>query len=323
VPLDDPTQKLRHGLEGTTLEIDLPEQFLKGNGIRVLRLEMGKFPEPTPMSGLKEVSSNLLARENATPLYSFSGVDYYGSFRSMVGLRWDLLPAENKTIAPEICYSQEEAGRGALFDINGTPTPISFTGGAPFPLPPAGLTWGPVYTNGPQTGFIDHPGGDPAGARPGQRWGDKPWVLREDSQNDSVYHLPAHMLENWYWLQEVTAAGPARTLIRVPTNDGLAVYLNGEQVYVGNNPLQEAGKRTTLLISLRQGKNSLLVKSFNRFGKEVEVGVYTREPQFLYRKALPPIALKAGQPVRMELQNAPDVPVHRDLGMQNVWVVLD
>ena len=323
VALDAPNRKLRHRLEKDTLEIALPENFPEENTIRVLRLEMGQFPESTPNIDLIPAENGILGRESATPLYSFSGVDYYGSFRSTVGLRWELLPSESKAITPVIYYSQEEAGREGLLDINGTTAPVTFREGIPFPLPPFELSWGPVFTNGPQTGFIDRPGGDPAEAEPDQPWGGKPWTIRNDWDNNTRYRLPAAMLENWYWLQQITAATPATVLIGVPTNDGVAVYLNGKPVYVGNNPLQEAGKQTTLWLHLEQGENTLLVKSFNRFGKEVEVGVFTNVPQVLYRKRLPAISPTKGEPFRIELRNPPEVPVHRDLGMPNVWIYLE
>jgi alpha-L-fucosidase len=240
-----------------------------------------------------------------------------------VGLRWDLLPAESSAITPVIYYSEEEAGREGLLDINGTPTSVSFSEGIPSPLPPVELTWGPVYTSGPHAGFLDQPNGDPAEANPGQPWGSGIWTPRNDWKNNTLYRLPAAMLENWYWLQQITAATPATALVGLPTNDGVAVYLNGEPVYVGNNPLQEVGKRTIVRLHLRQGENTLLVKSFNRFGKQVEVGVFADVPQLQYRNELPSFQVTAGEPLRIELRNAPDVPVHRDLGMPNVWISLD
>ncbi len=323
VSLDDPKRKLSHRLEKDTLEIALPENFLKENTIRVLRLEMKQPPETLSLADKATVSGDLLVREGATPLYSFSGVDYYGSYRSTVGLRWNLNPAESKLFTPVLYYSQEEAGREALLDLNGTAATVSFTEGIPFPLPPFEITWGPVFTNGPQTGFIDRPGGDPARAEPGHLWGGKPWTQREDWVNNTRFRLPAAMLENWYWLQHITAATPATVLVGVPLNDGVAVYLNGKSVYVGNNPWKETGKQTTLLLHLKQGENTLLVKYFNRFGKEVEVGVQTDLPQVLYRKELPSLRLTAGRPFQIELRNSPDVSVHRDLGMPNVSIVLE
>ena len=323
VPLDDPKRELRHRLEKDTLEITLPGNFLKEKTIRVLRLEMRQFPETKPATDLIPVSKGILDRENATPLYSFSGVDYYGSFRSTVGLRWDLLPADSKTVTPVVCYSREEAGSEGILDLNGKAVPVSFTGGEEVVLAAPGITWGPVYVNGPLPGFIDRLHGDPAQAEPGQPWGEQPWVLKESLQNNSAYRLEAAMLDNWYWLQQITAATPATVLIGVPTNDGVAVYLNGKPVYVGNNPLKEAGKKITLLLHLEEGENTLLVKSFNRFGKEVEVGVFTDVPQVLYRKRLPAISPKKGEPFRIELRNPPEVPVHRHLGMPNVWIYLE
>lgn len=328
VALDEPKRKLKYRDERDTLEITLPENFLNENAIRVLRLEMKRPLETHSDVEIETFSGALLDSENATRLFSFSGVDYYGSFRSTVGLRWDLNPAESKSFTPVLYYSQEEEGRSCQISLNGKPTTINFSGGKAVPLPAAAVSWGPVYLNGPHTGFIDHPNGDPAAADPWQPWGDKlwgdkPWVLKEGWQNDSVYKLPAHMLENWYWLQEVIADGPSQVLVSVPTNDGVAVYLNGEPVYAGNNPLKETGKQTVLWLHLEQGENSLLVKYFNRFGKEVEVGVFTDVPPLLYRKALPAITLTRGEPFRIELRNPPEVPVHRDLGMPNVWIYLD
>lgn len=322
-PLDDPKRKLPFRIQNETLEISLPEGFLSEYTVRVLRIRLQQPLEENRSYEMRPVSGLVLDRVNATPLYSFSGVDYYGSFRSTVGLRWDLLPAGNKSVTPVLYYSEQEAGREGLLDYNGRIIPFSFSAGISSPLPPAEISWGPVYINGPLSGFIDRPKGDPAQADPARPWGGGQWELQKECGNNASYRLPAAMLENWYWLQQLTAAERAQVLIRVPTNDGLAVYLNGKPVYVGNNPLQEAGKQTALLLHLEQGENTLLVKSFNRFGKEVEVGVFTDVPQVLYRKALPAITPTKGKPLRIELRNPPEMPVHRDLRMPNVAIELE
>lgn len=321
-PLDEPGRNLAYRLLTDTLEISLPERFLSEGAVRVLRLELPDPVENGPLSGIQPVAGLQLNRQNATPGYSFSGVDYYGSFRSTVGLRWDLLRAGNKSVTPVLCYSEQEVGREGLLDYNGTNIPFSFSGGISSPLPPAEISWGPVYINGPLSGFIDRPKGDPAQADPARPWGGGQWELQKEWGNDASYRLPAAMLENWYWLQQLTAAGPARVLIRVPLNDGVAVYLNGEAVYIGNNPLKEPGRQTTLLLSLQEGTHTLLVKFFNRFGKEVQVGVDANVPQVLFSKPLPDFKLNAGEPFRIELRNPPEMPVHRDLGMPNVAIEL-
>ena len=53
------------------------------------------------------------------------------------------------------------------------------------------------------------------------------------------------------------------------------------------------------------------------------MGVFTNVPQVLYRKRLPAISPTKVEPFRIELRNPPEVPVHRDLGMPNVWIYLE
>ena len=321
--LDQPGRLLSYTHRNNVVEILSSKPQVKTEEVRVLRLILDRPYVPEESEALRLTSRLALTPENAIPEYSFSGVDYYSSYRSTVGYAWNLISSASVSRTPTVMYTAHDAGKHMTLNWDGKDMSLVLEGGSPVALPNSKIDWGPVFLNGPHAGFIHTPIADPALASADRDWGGTPWIQMELVDMGAFPKRPAGMFQNWYWLQELTAAENTEHLVQIPLNDGLAVYLNGKSVYVGNNPTKESGVYAMVLLKLRKGKNSLLVKYFNRFNTHVTMGVDAGIPQQLYLKTLPEVQFSVGQPVKITLSNEKGSPVHRGLTMTYVKLLLN
>lgn len=321
-PLGATTETLSYHQNSDSVTISVPPSFYKKNSIRVVAIENAGKITLKPENTIALNSSLTLNASNAQHHYSFSGVDYYSSYRSTVQYNWDVHTASAKKVQPVIFYSDEEKGREAVLSINGTKVPISFSNGEVVPLSESTVKWGPIAICGQLPGFIDHLNGDLKELDLHQKWEGKDWIVPGNWTNNAYYQKPAGMFQNWYWLQEISTPVPAQMLIRIPTNDGVSVYLNGQELYIVNNPTKDTALQTTVLLSLKSGTNKLLVKYFNRFSKNIKMGVFTNVPQVLYKTVLPEIALDKNRVYPIALQLSSQYPIHQNIHAPNCSIQL-
>ncbi|MBO9729872.1 MAG: alpha-L-fucosidase [Chitinophaga sp.] len=306
-------------------QLQLPADFrVADKDIPVLALTCKDGVDITPQHLLRQV--NRLTRDNATPLFSFSGVDYESYYRSEVGDSWAFTsprPARLKLI-----YSDAEKGRNIQLTLNGNSQVIPLSGGSEVPLnnDAAHLQWGPMYSAGPFWSGINGTHGNIKDIDPKQPWPnkeDKAWTLQSGWQNDAVIKLPGDRSVARYILQEITATQAGDYLIGFTSGDGIAVYLNGEEQMVHNNPERGGQQSEVLLLSLKAGKNQLVVKYYNRFAKEMVMGINRQVPQVLYEQALGISVKGNGKVENCVIREANPVSVHRNLRMPNLAVVLE
>jgi alpha-L-fucosidase len=315
--LDNPDVALTYGFASGYLEISVPQDFLKEVPVRVLQIITKSRLQASGATALTARPGIVLNAGNAQPSFSFSGVDYYSSFRSTVGYRWEVQSPKAKSWIPYVFYSAEEVGSRLTLNWNNTNLEVLLSEGEQVNLPNRKIKWGSVYLNGPHSGFIDRIDGDPSVVNSEKLWNGKSWQLADV---DYLQARPTTLFENWYALQEIEATSNAQVLVQLPLNDGLAVYLNGTALLVTNNPMQEPDAKRTVLLPLKKGKNTLLVKYFNRFNNRVLVDVNPAIPQVLYRQHLPILQFTPEETVQIGIGHAADVPVHGNLELSNIKI---
>lgn len=305
--------------------IQLPAGFqVPDKTIRVLTLSCKDRVDIVPVHLLKNPA--VLSRANATPLYSFSGIDYDSYYRSQVGDRWTFTAGKPARLS--VVYSAAEQDRAVRFTLNGVPREITLNKGVPKKLNnhPEQLQWGPMYYSGPYWSGIDGVHGDlrhidvskPLSAKAG-----KPWTLRADWKNDELQTTPGDRNLGWYILQEITAPVAGSYLVGFTSGDGIAVYLNGEEQVVYNNP-ERGGKQTeVLLLPLKAGKNQLVVKFYSRFAKQSVWAIHRNVPQVMYIQPLPQPVAGSEDIQALEVRQARPVSVHRNLRMPNLSIEME
>ncbi len=290
--------------------IQLPGGFQVDEHIPVLEVICKKELDITPLHLLQRAT--VLNRDNATSLYSFSGVDYESYYRSNVGEKWAFTaPADAKL---QLVYSAAEKGRSITFALDGVSKEIKLDGAAQaLSRQPGALQWGAIYSAGPyRAALADEP---LDAARIDLSSG---WTAHPEWHNGQVYTLDKNK-NITYLYQEITAAQAGDYLIGLTSGDGTAVYLNGEQQLLHNNPERGATQSEVLLLPLKQGKNQLVVKLYNRFGKQLQWAINKDVEQTMYTQTVP-VALTNAKVHTLVVREANPVSEHRNLRMPNLSV---
>lgn len=313
-------------VKGGDTHIQLPAGFtVADKDIEVLALTCKDGVQITPLHLLSRAVR--LTRENATPLYSFSGVDYESYYRSKVGNSWAFTTARPAHL--RLVYSDAEKGKHITFALNGSSREVALDGGTAIQLhnDPASLQWGPMYSSGPffWSGLdgIAAPVKDIDPSRPWPKANSKPWTLHEDWTNDSPIKFDADKGVALYILQEITAPKAGDYLVGFTSGDGIGVYLNGEEQLLHNNPERGGVQSEVLLLSLKAGKNQLVTKFYSRFTKQSVAAINRNVPQVLYSQPLAEVVKEKNKVTTLVVREANPVSVHRNLRMPNLAVVID
>ncbi|NLU90546.1 alpha-L-fucosidase [Chitinophaga sp. Ak27] len=305
--------------------IQLPAGFqLKDKNIEVLALTCKEGVHITPLHLLS--NARRLDRYNAVPLYSFSGVDYESYYRSQVGDSWAF--TTSKPAKLKLLYSDAEKGRRIQLTLNGNTRGVLLDGGTVQPLQSdtAALQWGPLYSAGPFWSGIDGVHGDIKQIDPSKPWPNQdsqPWKLQPGWKNDALITFDGDRSIAKYVLQEITATKAGNYLVGFTSGDGIAVYLNGEEQVLHNNPERGGVANEVVLLSLKEGKNQLLVKAYSRFAKQSEVAIRRNVPQVMYVQPLDIQVSGNGKVETCEVREANPVSVHRNLRMPNLSLLID
>jgi alpha-L-fucosidase len=312
-------------VKGGNTHIQLPAGFtVADKDIAVLALTCKDGVDITPQHLLQQ--PDRLTRNNATPLFSFSGIDYETYYRSQVGNSWAFsIP---KPARLQLVYSEAEKGRRILFSLDGSSQEVLLTGANSQPLhnDASHLQWGPMYSAGPFWSGIDGTHGSVKDIDPAKPWPNKDnqaWMLHADWKNDALIKMTGDRSVACYILQEITADKAGDYLVGFSSGDGIGVYLNGEEQLLHNNPERGGQQNEVLLLSLKAGKNQLVAKFYNRFAKEMVVGINKDVPQVLYVQPLEATVKGGSKAATIVIREANPVSVHRNLRMPNLAVVID
>jgi alpha-L-fucosidase len=326
--LDDPGSHLEHTRSDGEINISLGDQQNK-NEIQVIVLEfkdgyhiIPQLIAGTPPSG----EPVLLDRHNSNKHYSFSGVDYYSSFRSTVRESWTLDRMARGSYRPLIYYSDAERSRSLRIETPSGNKVVRLLGGEQHTLREnfADLKFGVVYVNGPHSSRIDRKTGMENNIDTGQRWpsANGPRWERTAARAGDILKRPVRRNHCWYAYQVIESMKDSELMISMVRTDGVQVFLNGEEIYVHNNPMKKEQMEDILRLSLNQGRNELLVKFYNRFDREMAFSLNHKIPQAEYRMQLEDISFPGttGQGISWYLDNP--VSVHSNMAMPNLRLEL-
>lgn len=327
--LDDPDITPVFTVDGNDIIITLPseEDF---HDIRVVVLHFdNKFTVlPHTLTDTLPFGEKLiLDRQNSHKHYSFSGVDYYSNFRSVIRESWNLPSGISGKLDVTLWYSDAEKSRVVELVTPDGIRVVNLQDGEKVPVTgkSASQEFGPIYINGPHSSRID-------GITEAE---DKidinlPWPSpegysweRADSGNRNPVERPAQRNQCWYARQEIISEGDGEVLVRLLRTDGVQVFLNGKEIYLHNNPQKMEQMEDIVFLPLHHGSNELLVKFYNRFGQTVKFYIDYDIPQVLYRKKIEDIILPgtAGQSLSWYLHDP--VSVHSNMAMPNLKMELE
>ncbi|MBB2149951.1 alpha-L-fucosidase [Pedobacter gandavensis] len=324
--LGEKIQKISFSQSDQGVKINVPSSINPDQEFKVIAITFvnGYTVPPANVIPMSAAVLNLNSH-NAFKHYSSSGVDYNTRFQSTVKESWTVKPSQTGNYIPGIYYSTQEKGKSIDLELNGKVIPLSLSGGKAAAIKQVGsLNWGPIYlTDAQETGIEGFPG-EIKDIDPTQAWGKRrplTWTRKADWKNNEKYTLEADRSTAVYLLQEIIATEDQPFLAGFTSTDGVMVVLNGEVLAKHNNPFKENQLNDLILLSLKKGKNQLLVKLYNGYQKKIDLGIQTGQPQELFYKELPAISFEKGKyyPFSWQLHK-PNSP-HSTLGLSNVTLV--
>ena len=300
--------------DGQSVSVNIPGDVKLDRGMIVVKLEFAGTFRVVPDQILE---TSELSAVNAIPVYAYSSMDYYSSFRSTVGFSWHFRKS-GKTITPIIVYTAGDQGKELRLVIDGKEQDVTLVGGEVQKLNnhPEGITWGKVYMFDPQEGRFNGTILDP-------KVNAAAWRLRDDFKPGKALNIPMREKQSVHILHELTSDREQDVLVELGVADGVQVALNGEDVllrtYVGGIP------RTNEVIKLhlKKGDNQLVVKLHNRYGTEVTYLMNPNVKQEEYKLRLKPMKLYSGEIHDCNLGIAHPANNNSDMGLRDIRVALE
>lgn len=305
-------KKLDLKQEGQTVSVNIPADVKPERGIVVVKLEFADNFRVVPDQILE---TSVLTADNATPVYAYSSMDYYSSFRSTVGFSWHFNKTA-KTVTPSVVYMAGDWDKEIRLELDGKVENVKLAGGDVQKLnnDPAAVTWGNVYK---YTIAGERFNGNSVGVK------NDNWSLQNDLKVGKTVKIPTEEKESVYLLHEIKSSREQDVLVELGVADGIQVTLNGETVllrtYVGGIPRVNE----TVKLHLQKGDNQLVVKLHNRYGSDVTYLVNPNVKQEEYKLRLKPMKLYPGQIHDCSLGMAHPANKNSDVGLRDLRVEIE
>ena len=320
--LTDPMKILKVKTEKGKLVFPDSEALFQSSDIQVLKVEFegGYQMTPEQMISGKTITLN---HHNSIKHYSYSCIDYYNNHRSIVKQSWNF-SKNQKNVTPTINYTSAEAGKHIELNWNGSKENVRLEGGIKIPAneKPVAILWENQYSYGPvRSTFEETPGAVPSEIMTTNTWTrdtQMKWNLISGMQEGKTVSMDSKPFQSWYVLQEITSEKAQNQIIELLSGDGIQVWLNGENLVKHNNPRGSRLNKEIVLLSLKTGKNQLLIKFYNRYGWQMEYGINRNISQTLFRQQLPPRNFSGLN--RCELKLYQPESVHQPIRMNNVRI---
>jgi alpha-L-fucosidase len=306
------------------ITIQMPTSIHPEQAFKVIKIVFNGDYKTPPCNPVPFEKNTTLNQHNAFKYYSFSGIDYSAGYRSTTREEWTVVPGKNGQYTPVLYYTGQEKGRSIDLQLNGQSIRVGLEHGTPVKLANNmdGLTWGPIYRQGPFTyASIDRAQGAIGQViDPGQPWGalNRAWE-QTGWKNNEIYTLPGDRWNDWCFLQEITSLRDRQILVSVTSADGVMVLLNGQTLVVHNNPFKKENMQDIVLLNLKKGKNQLFVKCFSHFQKEAHVGIgWQGVDQQLYVEKLAPVQFRKNEYFPVSWKLSDPVTPHETLNLPNL-----
>ena len=318
-----PDHKIRVRNRRNVSVITLPLAASQRDGIRVVAVTMSKGYLPDP-GDIIDPGLTFLGPDNATPHYSYACIDYYNNHRSLVRQSWNFTSSQ-RDANPEIFFTEGERGRELELIWNGVSEIIKLEGTAvpningtmevgvsqPWLLTPVRSQFERVH--GPVSPAIDP-------AKPWNR--NLQWTKLENWRDREEITMEALPRQSFYVLQELEAPVDMDYIVHLYSGDGIQVWLNGVQLSIHNHARDSQLNRDVFLLSLKEGKNQVLVKYYNRYGYSITWKTNLKPEQTIYSMPLQPRQFNKRDMQKLEMRPyKPETP-HEPMRSQNIRIEL-
>lgn len=295
--------------KGQTVKIDIPSDVQPDCGMTVVKLSFDGDFRAVPDDILK---TTVLTAANAIPVYAYSSMDYYSSFRSTVGYTWHFT-GKAPSSTPTLLYTAGNEGDAIRLEIDGKAQDIVLAGGTARPLTvkPESVKWGEARLFGPQEERFN--GGDlPEGEG----------SLRTDIEWGEPITIPTADKQAVYLKHTLTSDCEQDILVAFGIADGFRVVLNGETLSMRTFVGGMERKPEVLKLHLQRGENTLWVELYNRYGDAVEYMINPDIPQEMYALPLQAVELYPGEIHDCSFRLAHPANKNSDMGLRDIQIEL-
>jgi len=278
--------------KGGFLSLKLADDAYDGD-IKVIRLTFDSEVLP-------ETSVRL---DEKTACNSYFCQDYYTNAVSAVNYSWNIRPRKSVS-SLSFTHTQSEAGRTMSVSVDGKEYQVMLSVGCP-----SAMKESEVSVTGRErcfTGRADFGGVD--------KFEKAVWnAVAEDS--GSVACRP---LETMYIRETVNSPVDQEVLFEVGAGNGMELYVNGESVVKHLNPYRCRFHSELVRVCLREGENTVMLRAYNRFEKEIQWTLRPASSQTLYRTDIPISPIKAGVVHSVVISDPSVSSPHEDCRLGNV-----
>ena len=284
--------KINSGKKGIT--VSLPSEIEKPYA--VLRMEFEDGYEMEPRDVLK---AGIFDSQNSIPTYSYSSMDYYTGFRSILSNTWDFTISSSR-IRPFIYYTEAEKGRRMQLVLDGKSREFVLDGGKEERKKIRGIKFGKIEVSASTRASFSNKffsSGDYASISDYC-----PFRISEDFRCGKRYAEPAGEREFLFIRQIIEADKTTEIAVEVGCGNGIQLCLNGQTLAMHTNPRGTDYKKEIFVLPLRKGSNEILIKFYNRFEKEICYSYRPLEYRIGYWKELDRVDTDNKDFHRMELR---------------------
>ena len=254
-----------------------------------------------------------LSFDNTHPVFAYSSMDYYSSFKSIVGFHW-YLGVEANAVQPVLYYTADNAGEVIRLTVDGNGRDVKLENGKACPLTTdvKAVKWGETRLFGPYEDLFRE---DTQVEGEGEVMKDIEWGKKVTIPvgNKNIIHV-AH---------EITSDKEQNVLVELGVADGFRVTLNDSVLLTRSYVGGIAKKPIIVKLHLKEGKNQLLVTLYNRYGKSLEYMINPEVEQVEYALELPEFVLRQGNAHDVQLRLAQPVNRNSDIGLRNLRMELN
>lgn len=253
---------------------------------QVVKLELDS---PLKLAPTAHLGRGVHTSKVATPIFAHSAIDYYASFTTILGYEWLVKP---RSIC-ELLFTNHELGRGV--EVNGNLVTLLPEKSKTIKVRNDYQLSGPLYEaeQRGRFGYILDKYLSP-------ELTDSVWQI-----SDNTLHEPLDRKIRFrggvHFRQDIDAKRDFLLPIELEYTDGVLVFLNGEQI---DGAIKRDGGQLALLLPLKKGKNRLVLRVYNRWGKEAKLRVTLPDTYTEHAMKVPANSTQLRITKKMELPQA-------------------
>jgi alpha-L-fucosidase len=200
--------------------------------------------------------------QNCIRLKSITGRDRLSSIPSTTSLLWNI-DAEHEQTAT-LRFTPQQQGRILMLETSGKRMEVTLKGKQRELIRSENDTiqTGTIFKSIPFYGALDEVQINPAG-QDRLQVSNSSWMGINKNKKDPYALLP---LSTVYYYTDIESENDQQYCYQIIGNDGLQVWFNKKELLLTENPATGNPMKKELVLNLKEGKNILLVKNFNRMG---------------------------------------------------------